>query len=175
MKTFLSTLICTIVILIGLIFTGVAAAKLSGVKSYAMRSAKGLKKLEHAVSNVRIFQQENGRFPTHIEINCTDYKIIEPNDDICIQKTFLNVLEGGHDFIMTYKSTGVPFSGKAGAGPKREFTYDTRTKAFNYSHLDSYAEVLLWRMSHVFIGLIIIFLPLMFLLSSGRKRQKMST
>ena len=137
-----------------------------GARSFAAGSAKALEKLEHAASNIRSFREENTRYPTDWEINCTNYQVIQIDKKICIQTIFLQSFEGENDFIITYKSLGMPFSGKMGAGLKREFTYNTETKSFNYSHLDTYAEVIFSLISKVLMGLLLILLPILYLRSS---------
>ena len=155
MKTLLSILI----VLIGILVVGTNVATLDSARSYAQRSVTGLEKLERAVSDIRSFRQENGRYPTDIEINCTHYKAIEFNNDICIQTVFLQAVEDQEDFIITYKSIGMPFSGKTGSAMKRTYIYNTKTQAFNYAHSDTYAEVMFWHIGKILIGLILIFLP----------------
>jgi len=158
-------------ILVGIIFVITNVLRLDGARTFAGQSVNGLKKLERAVSNIKSFRQENGRYPTSLEINCTNYKAITVENDICIQTVFLRMLEEEHNFIVTYKSLGVPFSGKMGSGLKREYIYNTKTQSFNYSHLDTYPEVVFWRLRKVLIGLLLIFLPLVYLRSSGRRKD----
>ena len=160
---FVKTLFCTLIVIIGVIFAGINILKLEGASAYANGSVQGLQKLERAVSNIRSFRQENGRYPTNVEINCTNYKAIKFGNEICIQTISLQASEDEDHFVVIYKSLGRPFSGKTGAGIKREFTYTTETKSFNFSHLDTYREVIIWRISHIFIGIMLVFLPIVYL------------
>ena len=162
-------LLCTLAIFLGVIFVIVNVLKLQGAQSYAARSERGLKTLERAVTNIRSFQERNGRYPTNWEINCAGYKAIEYKKGIWIETIFLQAFADDQNFVVTYKSTGMSFSGKIGSGLKREFTYDTRTQSFNYAHADTYAEVLFLRLSKVLVGLFLIFLPIVYLRSSDRK------
>ena len=159
----MKTLLCVITVILGVIYIAINALKIDGARAFALGSAKGLEKLEYAVFKIQSFHEENGRYPTNLEINCTNYKAIEAKKEICIQTIFLKASEDEDNFVVTYKSLGMPFSGKAGSGLKREFTYTTKTKSFNFSHLDTYREVIIWRMSHIFIGIMLVFLPIVYL------------
>lgn len=170
-QSFMKKLLCILVIFLGFIFVVTNVLKLDGARSYAAGSEQGLKTLEHAVVNIRSFQERNGRHPTTWEINCAGYKAIEYEKGVCIETTSLQTASDDQNFVVTYKSPGMYFSGKIGSGQKRVFTYDTKTQSFNYSHADTYAEVLFWRLSKVLLGLSLIFLPILYLRSSERKKK----
>lgn len=161
--------LCIITILFSIIFIGINALKLDGACAFALGSEKGLQKLEYAVSEIQSFHKENGRYPTNVEINCTNYKAIEVKKEICIQTIFLQAIEDTDHFVVTYKSVGVPFSGTMGAGLKREFIYETKTQSFNYAHLDTVNEVVFSRIMKIILGLLLVLLPLMYLRASRHK------
>jgi len=54
----MKTLICILAIFVGVVFATVNALKLDGASSYAAGSARGLKTLESAVSNIQSFHKK---------------------------------------------------------------------------------------------------------------------